>query len=192
MDPVSASDLQSRVSEGELWLDEAEFLSQFDDVTVGYPITDDGHLQSIYTGNSLTLWPFHFLRFLFQTGLPSATGNVLTHRQQLAGRWVRGQSAGGSRNSSNYSSNPKFWLKVCVRGEVLVSLLQRRGWRSSDTFAQTPLEENKNTKHQHYQAIALHMWKVRTASSQRLLRTFMGLCHADFSSSSRWRRSVLI
>lgn len=45
-------DLQSRVGEGEFWLDETEFLSHFDDVTVGYPISDEGHLKSIYTGNS--------------------------------------------------------------------------------------------------------------------------------------------
>jgi len=53
VDPVSALDLQARVAEGEFWLDETEFLSQFDDVTVGYPISDEGHLKSIYTGNSL-------------------------------------------------------------------------------------------------------------------------------------------
>lgn len=41
------------MAEGEFWLDETEFLSQFDDVTVGYPISDEGHLKSIYTGNSL-------------------------------------------------------------------------------------------------------------------------------------------
>lgn len=52
MDPVSALDLQARVAEGEFWLDETNFLSQFDDVTVGYPINDEGHLKSIYTGNS--------------------------------------------------------------------------------------------------------------------------------------------
>ena len=53
VDPVCASDLQARVAEGEFWLDETEFLSKFDDVTVGYPISDEGHLKSIYTGNSL-------------------------------------------------------------------------------------------------------------------------------------------
>lgn len=50
VDPVCASDLQARVSEGEFWLDEAEFVSQFDDITVGYPINKEGHLKSIYTG----------------------------------------------------------------------------------------------------------------------------------------------
>lgn len=52
VDPSSGFDLKSRVAEGEFWLDETEFLSQFDDVTVGYPISDEGHLRNIYTGNS--------------------------------------------------------------------------------------------------------------------------------------------
>ncbi|KAA8587307.1 hypothetical protein FQN60_016169 [Etheostoma spectabile] len=128
VDPVSALDLQARAAEGEFWLDETNFLSQFDDVTVGYPINDEGTL--------------------------------LTHNHQLAGRWMRGHTAGGSRNSSSYGSNPKFWLKVCERGEVLVSLLQHRKWRNTEKYAQTPLDESNNATHQHYQAIALHMWKV--------------------------------
>ncbi|TNN67804.1 Calpain-10 [Liparis tanakae] len=136
VDPVSALDLQARVAEGEFWLDETEFLSQFDDVTVGYPISDEGHLKSIYTGN------------------------LLTHSRQLAGRWARGHSAGGSRNSSSYGSNPKLWLKVCERGEVLVSLLQHRTWRNPERSTQTALEDGRNATHQRYQAIALHMWKV--------------------------------
>ncbi|XP_030608778.1 calpain-10 [Archocentrus centrarchus] len=134
--PDCASELQTRVAEGEFWLDEAEFMSQFDDVTVGYPISEEGYLKSIYTGN------------------------LLTHSHQLAGRWVKGHSAGGSRNCSSYSSNPKFWLKVCERGEVLVSLLQHQKWRKTVKYAQTPLVDSNTTKHQHYQAIALHLWKV--------------------------------
>lgn len=51
--PDCASELQARVAEGEFWLDEAEFMSQFDDVTVGYPISEEGHLKSIYTGVAL-------------------------------------------------------------------------------------------------------------------------------------------
>ncbi|CAK6952485.1 calpain-10 [Scomber scombrus] len=136
VDSVCALDLQARVAEGEFWLDETEFLSQFDDITVGYPISVEGHLKSLYTGN------------------------LLTHSHQLAGQWVKGHSAGGSRNSSSYSTNPKFWLKVCEKGEVLVTLLQHRKWRNTDKYAQTPLEDSENTKHQHYQAIALHIWKV--------------------------------
>ncbi|KAM7400755.1 hypothetical protein PAMA_005105 [Pampus argenteus] len=136
VDPVCALDLQTRVAEGEFWLDETEFISQFDDVTVGYPISEEGYLKSVYSGN------------------------LFTHSHQMAGRWIKGHSAGGSRNSSSYSSNPKFWLKVCERGEVLVTLLQHRKWRNTDKYAQMPLEDSMNTKHQHYQAIAIHMWKV--------------------------------
>lgn len=136
IDPACAMDLQGRITEGEFWLDESEFLSQFDDVTVGYPISEEGQLKSIYTGN------------------------LLTHTHQLAGRWIKGHSAGGCRNSSSYSNNPKFWLKVCEKGEVLVSLLQHRKWRKKEQYAQMPIDDSKNTKHQHYQAIALHMWKV--------------------------------
>lgn len=135
VDPSYALELQSRATEGEFWLDEGEFLSQFNDITIGYPITDEGHLRSIYSGA------------------------LLTHSHQLAGRWTRGHSAGGSRNSSCYGSNPKFWLRVCDKGEVVVSLLQQERRRNSEKFSQRCLED-KNTKHQHYQAIALHMWKV--------------------------------
>ncbi|MED6282972.1 hypothetical protein CHARACLAT_003929 [Characodon lateralis] len=136
LDPVCTAELQARTAEGEFWLDEAEFTSQFDDITVGYPISKDGHLKSVYTGT------------------------LLTHNHQLASRWIKGYSAGGSRNTSSYSSNPKFWLKVCEGGEVLVSLLQHRKHRNGEKYAQTAFEDSSNTKHQHYQAIALHMWKV--------------------------------
>lgn len=54
VDPAYALELQSRAAEGEFWLDESEFLSQFNDVTVGYPITNEGHLRSIYTGKFLS------------------------------------------------------------------------------------------------------------------------------------------
>lgn len=101
-------------------------------------------------------------------------GNALTHKHQMAGRWMKGHSAGGSRNSSSYSSNPKYWLKVCEKGEVLVSLLQHRKWRHTEKYAQTPLENGGNTKHQHYQAIALHMWKVCAVScSKHKLSSFL-------------------
>ncbi|CAL8345458.1 unnamed protein product [Merluccius merluccius] len=137
VDPVLSGELQGRLGAGEFWVDEAEFISQFDDVTVGYPITEDGHLKSIFTGN------------------------VLKHRHQLVGRWTKGLTAGGCRNCTSYSSNPKFWLKVSEKGEVLVSLHQQRTCRgNTERYTQTPLEGGQNTKHQHYQAIALHMWKV--------------------------------
>lgn len=88
------------------------------------------------------------------------TGNLLTHRHQLVGWWTNGHSAGGSRNSSSYGSNPKFWLKVCDSGEVVVSLFQHRKCRNVEKPSQMPIEDRKKPKHQRYQAIALHMWQV--------------------------------
>lgn len=50
LDPSCSADLLGHTKEGEFWVDELEFQQKFDDVTVGYPITEDHHLQSIYTG----------------------------------------------------------------------------------------------------------------------------------------------
>ncbi|RXN20103.1 calpain-10 [Labeo rohita] len=128
LEPSSAQDLLGRTAEGEFWMDETEFQQEFDEVTVGYPVSDAGHLQSIYTGS------------------------YLTHSHQIGGRWVKGHSAGGCRNNSTFSINPKFWLKVCERGEVLLSLLQY-GHRE-------PPAEGGTRQHSHLQAVALHVWKV--------------------------------
>ncbi|XP_077370295.1 calpain-10 [Festucalex cinctus] len=132
LDSVDALDIRARAAQGDFWLDETEFLAQFDDVTVGYPISEEGHLQSIYTGN------------------------LLPHCHHLAGRWVKGLSSGGSRNSSSYGTNPKFWLKMCEKGEVFVSLLQHS---KPGRIADTPLKDD-DARRRRYQAIALHMWKV--------------------------------
>lgn len=53
IDHSSALELQSRRANGEFWLDETEFMSQFDDITMGYPSSAEGHLKSIYTGERL-------------------------------------------------------------------------------------------------------------------------------------------
>lgn len=50
-----AQTLLSRTAEGEFWMNEAEFLQEFDEVTVGCPVSDAGHLQSIYTGTVLSI-----------------------------------------------------------------------------------------------------------------------------------------
>uniref|UniRef100_H3DCW3 Calpain 10 n=1 Tax=Tetraodon nigroviridis TaxID=99883 RepID=H3DCW3_TETNG len=136
VDHSSSLELQSRLADGEFWLDETEFRSQFEDITVGYPSSVEGHLKSIYTGN------------------------LLRHRHQLAGRWTKGHSAGGSRNSSSYGSNPKFWLKACDSGEVVLSLFQHRKWSDTEKRSQSPLTDRRTPKHERYQAIALHMWQV--------------------------------
>lgn len=89
-----------------------------------------------------------------------STGNLLRHKHQLVGRWTKGLSAGGSRNSSSYDSNPKFWLRVCDSGEVILSLLQLRKWSHLEKHLQSPIKDRRTPKHQRYQAIALHMWQV--------------------------------
>ncbi|XP_062843880.1 calpain-10 isoform X2 [Trichomycterus rosablanca] len=134
LDPSCSADLLGRTQEGEFWVDEMEFRQEFDEVTVGYPISEDWHLQSIYTGS------------------------LLTHSQQISGAWVKGQSAGGCRNNSSYSSNPKFWLKVREGGEVLLSLLQHRSVSTMCNSKQRPTDGS--TKQHLCQAIALHVWKV--------------------------------
>lgn len=128
LEPSCAQALLGRTAEGEFWMDETEFLQEFDEVTVSYPISETGHLQSIYTGA------------------------FLTHSHQIGGRWVKGHSAGGCRNNSTFSTNPKYWLKVCERGEVLLSLMQYA--------IPEPPAEGSVKQHPHLQAIALHVWKV--------------------------------
>nr|XP_046188577.1 calpain-10 isoform X1 [Oncorhynchus gorbuscha]XP_046188578.1 calpain-10 isoform X1 [Oncorhynchus gorbuscha]XP_046188579.1 calpain-10 isoform X1 [Oncorhynchus gorbuscha]XP_046188580.1 calpain-10 isoform X1 [Oncorhynchus gorbuscha] len=144
LDPACTLNLLGRAQEAEFWVDETEFLLQFDDVTVGYPINEEGHLQSIY---SAPVCPI---------------GKLLTHSHQTSDRWVKGHSAGGCRNNSSFGSNPQFWLRVFERGEVLVSLLQHRRYsrNTGHHYTQSPEEGSSTTQHQHYQAIALHMWKV--------------------------------
>lgn len=46
----------AQLQEGEFWVEEEEFLREFDEVTVGYPVTEAGHLQSLYTGRTFTGW----------------------------------------------------------------------------------------------------------------------------------------
>lgn len=136
LDPSCAMDLQARISEGEFWLDEEEFVSVYDDITAGYEIDVNGHIKSIYSGN------------------------ILTHSRQVAGQWIKEYSAGGSRNSNSYTMNPKYWLKVGEKGEVLVSLLQHRGKKITTKPMHMPFENPRKKHHQFYQAIALHIWKV--------------------------------
>ncbi|CAL9688787.1 unnamed protein product [Knipowitschia caucasica] len=136
LDPLCAMGLKSRISQGEFWLDEEEFVSMFDDVTVGYQVNQTGHLKSIYSGHTLT------------------------HQHQLTGEWKKGSSAGGSRNSNRYSTNPKYCLKVRESGEVLVSLLQHKDNKRIVKSVQNIFEDLSICEHQHYHAIALHIWKL--------------------------------
>lgn len=120
-----------------------------------------------------------------------STGNLLRHRHQLVGRWTKGHSAGGSRNSSSYASNPKFWLKVCDSGEVVLSLLQHRKWSNVEKHLQSLVKDRRTAKRQRYQAIALHMWQVWVFvfhfRNSGLLVSF-----TPHFSAYRWRKSALI
>lgn len=50
LDPVVAAELLSQIQEGEFWVEEEEFFVEFDEIITGYPITEEGQLQSLYTG----------------------------------------------------------------------------------------------------------------------------------------------
>ncbi|XP_065604301.1 calpain-10 isoform X2 [Cyrtonyx montezumae] len=145
LDPVVASELLSQIQEGEFWVDEEEFFREFDEITVGFPVNEEGQLQSLYTEK------------------------VLYHSQNLFGSWVRGQSAGGCRNNSSFPTNPKFWLRVCEKSEVCIALLQKHRKYSADWAGRIKnltrlVEENlslaEGIQGKKYQAVGLHVWKV--------------------------------
>nr|XP_030707908.1 calpain-10-like isoform X5 [Globicephala melas]XP_030707914.1 calpain-10-like isoform X5 [Globicephala melas] len=107
VESAAQSELLSQLQEGEFWVEEDEFLREFDEVTIGFPISEAGHLQSL------------------------CSGRALCHTQELPGAWVKGQSAGGCRNYSGFPSNPKFWLRVCEPSEVYMAVLQRPRLRTA-------------------------------------------------------------
>lgn len=53
---MDSAELLSQLQEGEFWVEEEEFLREFDEVTIGYPVTEAGHLQSLYSGNQYHSW----------------------------------------------------------------------------------------------------------------------------------------
>ncbi|XP_023577886.1 calpain-10 isoform X2 [Octodon degus] len=149
LEPADKARLLSWLQDGEFWVEEEEFLREFDEVTISYPVTEAGHLQSLYTEK------------------------MLCHAQALPGAWVEGQSAGGCRNNSCFPSNPKFWLRLTEPSEVCVAVLQRpqghpRGRARAaggrgHALASAPSKD--------YQAVGLHLWKVekRRVSLPRVL-----------------------
>ncbi|XP_074734782.1 calpain-10 isoform X2 [Strix uralensis] len=145
LDPAVALELLSQIQEGEFWVDEEEFYREFDEITMGFPVNEEGQLQSLYTEK------------------------VLYHSQNLFGSWVRGQSAGGCRNNSSFPTNPKFWLRVCEKSEVCIALLQKHRKYSADwagriqnltRLAEENLSLTEGTQGKNYQAVGLHVWKV--------------------------------
>ncbi|XP_020030540.2 calpain-10 isoform X2 [Castor canadensis] len=149
VEPAEQSELLSQLQEGEFWVEEEEFLREFDEVTIGYPVTQAGHLQSLYTEK------------------------VLCHERALPGAWVVGQSAGGCRNNSCFPCNPKFWLRLSEPSEVYMAVLQRPRRRAVGQaralVGHSPAPVNLLGKD--YQAVGLHIWKVekRRVSLPRVL-----------------------
>nr|XP_005005745.1 calpain-10 isoform X3 [Cavia porcellus] len=149
LEPTDKTRLLSQLQDGEFWVEEEEFLREFDEVTISYPFTEAGHLQSLYTEKTLC------------------------HAQTLPGAWVEGQSAGGCRNNSCFPSNPKFWLWLSEPSEVCVAVLQRpqrclagqaRVLGGHGRAPACPPDKD-------YQAVGLHIWKVekRRVSLPRVL-----------------------
>ncbi|KAM9127139.1 calpain-10 isoform 3-T4 [Pangshura tecta] len=168
LDPVVASELLSQIQEGEFWVEEEEFFKEFDEITIGFPVTEDGELQSLYTEK------------------------VLSHTQTLCGSWVKGQSAGGCRNNNSFPINPKFWLRICEQSEVCIALLQKPRKYCADWAGRTQnlnrlAEESSSLTEgiqgKNYQAVGLHIWKVekrrfnlpKTLSAPPVVST---ICHS--------------
>lgn len=168
LEPVVAAELLSQIQEGEFWVEEEEFFVEFDEIITGYPITEEGQLQSLYTDR------------------------VLSHTQKLYGSWVRGQSAGGCRNNSTFPMNPKFWLRVCEQSELCIALLQKHRKYSTDWAGRIRnwprIEEpdpslSDGIRGKNYHAVGLHIWKVEKKQFN-LSRTFSAppvsgtVCHS--------------
>ncbi|XP_029471250.1 calpain-10 isoform X2 [Rhinatrema bivittatum] len=178
LEPAVTSKLLSQLQEGEFWMDEEEFLREFDEVTIGYPISKEGHLQSLHTGN------------------------VLSHVQQLSGSWTKGQTAGGCRNNSSFPRNPKFWLRVSESSEVCVALLQKHlkleelqatpAWIGrvqryrcrEKELPSSAMDQESNAS----QAIGLHIWKV--AKQRFNLQKTLGTLPAASTSCHSYEREV--
>ncbi|KAB1279076.1 Calpain-10 [Camelus dromedarius] len=159
VDAADRSELLSQLQEGEFWVEEEEFLREFDEVTIGYPVTEAGHLQSLYSGEGGPSWGRSGPDGLCLLQSEGRARKALCHTQALPGAWVKGQSAGGCRNNSGFPSNPKFWLRVSEPSEVYVALLQRRG---ADGVARVraPVGGPTSFPGKDYQAVGLHVWKV--------------------------------
>ncbi|XP_064142475.1 calpain-10 isoform X5 [Loxodonta africana] len=148
VEAAAAEVLLSQLQEGEFWVEEEEFVREFDELTVGFPLSEDGHLQSLHSGKALG------------------------HTQALSGAWVRGQSAGGCRNNSSFPTNPKFWLRVWEPSEVCLAVLQRpRGRVAVRAGDHRAAQGPASLPGKGLQAVGLHMWKVekRRVSLPRVL-----------------------
>lgn len=94
----------------------------------------------------------------------------LLHAQQLYGSWVKGQTAGGSRNNVSFTDNPKFWLVVREQSEVYLALMQRP---QSEISSADGTHRNQSrsiiSKSTLLYAIGLHVWRVSIRNYCRVL-----------------------
>ncbi|XP_063772644.1 calpain-10 [Pseudophryne corroboree] len=138
IDETESSLFRSQIQDGEFWVEKEEFLREFNEVTVAFPVNEKEHIQS------------------FWTGCP------LLHSQQIYGSWLKGQNAGGSRNNVSFPDNPKFWLHIRKQSEVYLALLQRQ---RSDTGVTKSLHSSWSRKvsanSTALHAVGLHVWKVK-------------------------------
>ncbi|KAM4772104.1 calpain-10 isoform 2-T3 [Rhinophrynus dorsalis] len=137
LNQTDISRLISETQEGEFWVEKTEFMQEFDEITVAFPVNEEGYLQSI------------------QTGQP------LLHTQQICGSWVKGKSAGGSRNNASFPDNPKYWLRVKEPSEVCLALMQKpRDGKELSSNVHGVLRRAVRPYRADLNAVGLHVWKV--------------------------------
>ncbi|XP_073531404.1 calpain-10 isoform X4 [Phyllobates terribilis] len=138
MDQTERSRFLSQIQDGEFWVEKEEFLREFNEVTVSFPVIEKDHIQSIWTGS------------------------LLSYTQQIYGSWIKGQNAGGSRNNTSFPDNPKFWLRLKEKSEMYLILMQRP---SSEQGASSNMHcirhlQCEASKRTTPIAVGLHIWKV--------------------------------
>ncbi|XP_040205670.1 calpain-10 isoform X1 [Rana temporaria] len=137
MDKSESDKFLYGLQDGEFWVEKEEFLQEFNEVIMAFPMDEIEHIQSIWTDCPLP------------------------HAQQLYGSWVKGQTAGGSRNNVSFTDNPKFWLVVREQSEVYLALMQRpQSEISSADGTRRNQSRSMISKSTLLYAIGLHVWKV--------------------------------
>lgn len=73
-------------------MEEEEFLREFDEITIGYPVTEAGHLQSLYTGRTASRSRLCSMKLGACTGWHTGTGHssfcLMTDWGPGEGRWI--------------------------------------------------------------------------------------------------------
>ncbi|XP_044145729.1 calpain-10 isoform X1 [Bufo gargarizans] len=138
MDETESSRFLAQLQDGEFWVEKEEFLREFNEVTVAFPIIEKDQIQSIWTGS------------------------ILSHIQLIYGSWIKGQNAGGSRNNTSFPDNPKYWLRVREQSELYITIMQRP---RVDTGASNNLHSYRQLHGELSNstapiAVGLHIWKV--------------------------------